>query len=217
MPGSCQGRRRSPSPRSSAPKLPPTPTCRISSPSSTRSPMPSGRLFVRWPGPGATRNPHDGRDAFPDRLSANRSRNRLSQIHVLTKHVADPSPCEVAWRPCVDRNVRCCRISRGLGYEPRPGVAGAHADLTHRHPRHGRGATAPLPVASWWRSTAGGCVNGRDRLCRGVAIGRRLIDPAYGAVAQRCCEPPPHAASLRRCRSLRPPPTRSCAGEVCPA
>src|SRR5918996_1202072 len=42
-------------------------------------------------GPGATRNPHDSRDAFLDRLSANRSGNRLSQIDVLTKHVADRS------------------------------------------------------------------------------------------------------------------------------
>src|SRR5918996_3024273 len=42
-------------------------------------------------GPGATRNPHDSRDAFLDHLSANRSGNRLSQIHVLTKHVADRS------------------------------------------------------------------------------------------------------------------------------
>jgi hypothetical protein len=40
----------------------------------------------------------------------------------------------------------------------------------------------------------------------------RLIDPAYRAVAQRCCEPPPHAASFPRCRSLRLSPTRSCAG-----
>jgi hypothetical protein len=40
----------------------------------------------------------------------------------------------------------------------------------------------------------------------------RLIDPAYRAVAQRCCESPPHATLFARCCSLRLSPTRRCAG-----